>query len=98
MALTQGVFQAYDYNRMVVLFTMMNDGAEVPCAVSTGAMDDLEKPFKASAEQREAQFLRLRDRIEACVAQKFLAANFEGKRAEIIVRTIDFFERQRTTS
>ena len=32
MALTQGGFQAYDFNRMVVLFTMMNDKTEVPCA------------------------------------------------------------------
>jgi len=33
MALTQGGFQAYDFNRMVVLFTMMNDKTEVPCAI-----------------------------------------------------------------
>lgn len=90
MALTQGAFQAYDFNRMVVVFTMMNEQAEVVCAVSTVAMDDLDRPFKATAEQREAQFLRLRDRIEQCVAQKFQTANFEGKRSEIIVRSIDF--------
>ncbi len=90
MALTQGAFQAYDFNRMVVQFTMMNGDAEVLCAVSTGALDDLDKPFKASPAQREAQFLKLRDRIEQCVAQKFLQGNFEGKRAEIILRTIDF--------
>jgi len=92
MALTQGVFQAYDYNRMVVLFTMMNGDAVVSCAVSTGALDDLERPFKASAEQREAQFVRLRGRVEECIAQKFPTATFEGKRSEIILRSIDFFE------
>jgi hypothetical protein len=28
MVLTQGHFQAYDFNRMVVMFTMMNDKVE----------------------------------------------------------------------
>src|SRR3977135_916041 len=72
MALTQGSFQEYDFNRMVVLFTMMNGEAEVRCAVSTGALDDLDQPFKATSAQREAQFLKLRGRIEDRVAQKFL--------------------------
>jgi uncharacterized protein DUF1488 len=90
MALTQGAFQEYDFNRMVVLFTMMNGEAEVRCAVSTGALDDLDQPFKATSAQREAQFLKLRGRIEDRVAQKFLQGNFEGKRAEIILRSIDF--------
>jgi hypothetical protein len=92
MTLTRGDFQAYDYNRMVVLFTMRNEQAVVSCAVSTGALDDLERPFKATAEQREAQFLRLRERIEEKVAQKFATAAFEGKQSEIILRSIDFFE------
>jgi hypothetical protein len=90
MALTQGAFQAYDFNRMVVQFTMMNGEAEVLCAVSTGALDDLDRPFKATSAQREAQFLRLRSRIEERIAQKFLKGNFEGKRSEIILRSIDF--------
>jgi Protein of unknown function (DUF1488) len=90
VALTQGTFKTYDYNRMVVIFTMMNDAAEVACAVSTVAMDDLERPFKATAEQREAQFLRLRDRIEQCAAEKFQKSSFEGPRSEVIVRSIDF--------
>src|ERR1700750_2492524 len=64
MALTQGGFQAYDFNRMVVRFTMMNDQTEVPCAISTDAMDRLEGSTRITPEQREQQFLRLRDRIE----------------------------------
>ena len=91
MALTQGAFQAYDFNRMVVEFTMMNGDAAVLCAVSTGALDDLDKPFEATSAQREAQFLRLRDQIEQQVERRFLAAAFEGKRSEIILRSIDFF-------
>ena len=31
MALTQSHFQEYDFNRMVVLFTMKNDQPPVPC-------------------------------------------------------------------
>ena len=90
MALTQGAFQEYDFNRMVVRFTMMDGEAEIRCAVSTGALDDLDKPFKATSAQREAQFLKLRSRIEERVAQKFLTGNFEGKHSEIILRSIDF--------
>jgi Protein of unknown function (DUF1488) len=90
MALTQGAYQEYDFNRMVVLFTMMNGDAEVRCAVSTGALDDLDRPFKATSAEREAQFLKLRGRIEARIAQKFLQGSFEGKRSEIILRSIDF--------
>ena len=90
MALTQGAFQEYDFNRMVVRFTMMDGEAEIRCAVSTGALDDLDKPFKATSAQREAQFLKLRSRIEERVAQKFLTGSFEGMHSEIILRSIDF--------
>jgi len=38
--ITQGTFEGYDYDRMVVRFTMMDDGVVVPCAISTIAMDD----------------------------------------------------------
>jgi hypothetical protein len=61
MALTQG---HYDFNRMVVLFTMMNDKVEVPCAISTDAMDRIEGSTRTTPDQREQQFLRLRDLIE----------------------------------
>jgi len=65
MALTQGSFQEYDFDRMVVLFTMKNDQANVACAISTDAMDQLEGSSRIPPAQREQQFLRLRDRIEA---------------------------------
>ena len=32
--LTAGQFQDYDFNRMVVRFTMKNDEASVACAIS----------------------------------------------------------------
>jgi Protein of unknown function (DUF1488) len=90
MALTQGGFQAYDFNRMVVLFTMMNDKAEVPCAISTDAMDRLEGTTRITPEQREQQFLRLRDRIEERASRKFLDVELEGNPPGVILRSIDF--------
>ena len=90
MALTPGAFQAYDYNRMVVLFTMKNDAAEVRCAISTDAMDHLEGSSRTTPEQREQQFLRLRDRIEARAARKFSDAELEGNPPGVILRGIDF--------
>jgi hypothetical protein len=74
---------------MVLLFSMLADAREVPCAVSAGAMDDQEREPRTPANQREEQFVRLRDRIEACACRKFLAREFEGTPAGIIVRGID---------
>jgi hypothetical protein len=53
-------------------------------------MDDLEHVSRTAPEQREAQFLRLRDRIEQRAERKFNAREFEGNPAGIILRSIDF--------
>ena len=90
MALTQGNFQEYDFNRMVVLFTMKNDQANVACAISTDAMDQLEGTSRTPPAQREQQFLRLRGRIEERAAQKFSDAELEGNPPGVILRGIDF--------
>ncbi len=90
MALTPGSFQEYDFNRMVVRFTMKNDDASVACAISTDAMDQLEGSSRTSPAQREQQFLRLRDRIEARAARKFSDVELEGNPPGIILRAIDF--------
>jgi hypothetical protein len=90
MALTTGGFQAYDYNRMVVLFTMKNDQAEVPCAISTAAMDQLDGSTRTPPAQREQQFLRLRDRIEERAARKFVDLELEGNPPGVVLRGIDF--------
>jgi uncharacterized protein DUF1488 len=90
MALTRGSFVGYEFDRMVVLFSMVEGQRNVPCAISTSAMDDLDKPERASADQREAQFMRLRDRIEEQAARKFVAQEFEGTPPGIILRSIDF--------
>jgi hypothetical protein len=90
MALTQSQFQEYDFNRMVVLFTMKNDQATVACAISTDAMDRLEGSSRTPPAQRQQQFVRLRERIEECAARKFSDVELEGNPPGIILRTIDF--------
>ncbi|HEY0219352.1 MAG TPA: DUF1488 family protein [Afipia sp.] len=90
MALTPGGFTSYDFDRMVVLFTMMNDDVAVPCAISTAAMDDLEGSAGTKSGQREAQFLRLRSSIETRAARKFLDSEFEGNPPGLVLRSIDF--------
>jgi len=93
MALTRGNFGGYEFERMVVRFSMVDGQREIPCAVSTSAMDDLEKPERTKSDQREAQFLRLRDQIEERAACKFLAREFEGTPPGIILRSLDFRDR-----
>lgn len=90
MALMQCEFQAYEFNRMVVLFTMMNDEAKISCAISTDAMDHLEGSSGTPPAQREHQFMRLRDRIAERAIRKFQDAELEGTPPGIILRGIDF--------
>jgi hypothetical protein len=90
MALTRGSFRGYEYDRMVILFSMIDGEKEVPCAVSTSALDDLESLARSKPDEREAQFMRLRDRIEERAARKFVAREFEGTPPGIILRSLDF--------
>jgi hypothetical protein len=87
MALTRGSFRGYEYDRMVILFSGQK---EIPCAISTSALDELEGLARNKPDQREAQFMRLRDRIEERAARKFLAMEFEGTPPGIILRSMDF--------
>ena len=89
MTLVRGNIRGYEDDRMVLLFSMMDGTREVPCAVSASAMDGLEHVPRTPANQREEQFVRLRDRIEACATRKFLACEFEGSPPGIVVRGID---------
>jgi hypothetical protein len=90
MPLTGATFRSYEFDRMVVLFSMMNEQIEVPCAVSTAAMDDLDKSTRTAPDKREAQFLRLREKIEQRAQRKFQDMEFEGTPRGIILRSIDF--------
>jgi hypothetical protein len=90
MTLTRGRLIGYEFDRMVMLFSMMDGQREIPCAISTSAMDNLESLAQSKPNQREAQFMRLRDRIEERADRKFLAMEFEGKPPGIVLRSIDF--------
>ena len=90
MTLMRGNLGGYEFNRMVILFSMMDGSTEVPCAVSAAAMDEIERVSRTAPEQREQQFQRLRERIEQCASRKFLAREFEGQPPGIVLRGIDF--------
>ena len=78
MTLARGKIGGYEFNRMVVLFSMMDGAREIPCAVSASAMDEIEQHFsRTTPDQREQEFLRSRDRIEQCASPKFLAREFK---------------------
>jgi len=64
MPLQRGEVRGYDFNRMVVEFTMLDQGKVILCAISTAAMDDLEGRRDVKPEQRVDQFMKLRDVIE----------------------------------
>lgn len=88
--LTSGCYIGHEYNRMILLLSMRDGAKEVPCAISTSAMDYLEGSKQIRSEQREVQFIRLRDRIEACAAGKYRATELEGNPRGIVLRGIDF--------
>jgi hypothetical protein len=90
MALNRGAIIGFEHDRMVMLFSMVDGDNEIRCAVSSSAMDGLERGVKTKPDQRDEQFLRLRDRIEQCASRKFLAREFEGTPPGITLRSIDF--------
>ena len=71
MPLERGEVQGYDFNRMIVEFTMLNQGKVIPCAISTAAMDDLEGRRDVRPDQRVDQFMRLREVVEERASRKF---------------------------
>lgn len=90
MTLTSGRFVGHEQDRGIVQFSMQDGAREIACAISTSAMDDLERGPRARPNEREAQFIRLRDRIEACAASKYRATEFEDTPPGIVLRSIDF--------
>jgi hypothetical protein len=89
MPLQRGEVQGYDFNRMVLEFTMLNQDKVIPCAISTAAMDDLEGRRDVKSEQRADQFIRLRDVIEARASRKFFEEQAEADRP-VVLRSTDF--------
>ena len=89
MPLQRGEVQGYDFNRMVVEFTMLNQDKVIQCAISTAAMDDLEGKRDVKPHQRVAQFMRLREVIEERAAHKFFEEQVRVDRP-VILRSNDF--------
>jgi hypothetical protein len=88
--LQRGEVQRYDFNRMVLEFTMLNQGKVIPCAISTAAMDDLEGSRDVKPDQRVDQFMRLREVIEERASRKFFEEQAEADRP-VVLRSNDFF-------
>ena len=72
--LTSGRLVGYDPERMAFLFTLMHGARIVDCEISGAALDDLEGEKGTRHSEREAQFRRLRDKIE-----RIAPATFERK-------------------
>ncbi|WP_309143668.1 MULTISPECIES: DUF1488 family protein [unclassified Bradyrhizobium] len=83
MQLTRGLPLGYDAERMAFLFTMMHGARMVDCEVSSAALDDLDATKGTRPDEREAQFLRLRDVIERVASSAF---EQHGKRRGVRVR------------
>ena len=89
MPLQRGEVRGYDFNRMVVEFTMLNRDKIVLCAISTAAMDDLEGRRDVRPDQRVDQFIRLREVIEERASRKFFDEQAQADRP-VVLRSIDF--------
>ena len=89
MPLLRDEVQGYNFDRMVVEFTMLDRDTIVVCAISTAAMDDLEDGRALKPEQRVEQFLRLRDVIESRASRKFHDEHARPGRP-LVLRSNDF--------
>jgi len=91
MPLTRGEVGSYDFSRMTFTFTMLDGSRVINCAVSVAAMDDMERRSDVPPREREAQFLRLRDRIDDCAARKSIEDFVEAGDPNILLLSEDFF-------
>ena len=89
MPLQRGEVQGYDFNRMVVEFTMLNQGKLIRCAITTAAMDDLEGRRDVQPDHRIDQFMRLREVIEKRASLKFFGEQGQDGRP-VVLRSDDF--------
>src|ERR1700756_3576863 len=71
MSLTRDKIVGHDTERLAFKFTMLNEGKVVPCQISDAAMDELGSTAGTENSARQAQFVSLRDEIEAIVSDLF---------------------------
>jgi Protein of unknown function (DUF1488) len=91
MPLQRGEVQGYDFDRMTVEFTMLNQGKVIMCAISTAAMDNIEGTRDVRLDQRIDQFMRLRDVIEERASRKFFEEQVQADRPVVFDPTISRF-------
>jgi hypothetical protein len=89
MPLRRGEVRGFNFNRMVVEFTMLNQDNVIECAISTAAMDDLEDRRDVKPDQRVDQFMRLREVIEEQASRKFVEEQVRVDRP-VVLRSNDF--------
>jgi Protein of unknown function (DUF1488) len=89
MPLRRGEVRGFDFNRMIVEFTMFTQDQVIPCAISTAAMDDLEGKRDVKPDQRVDQFMRLREVIEEQASRKFFEEQVRSDRP-VVLRSNDF--------
>jgi hypothetical protein len=89
MPLERGEVQSYNFDRMVIEFTLVNQGEVILCAISTAAMDDLEGRRDVRPDERVDQFMRLRDVIEERASRKFFEEQAQANRP-VVLRSNDF--------
>jgi hypothetical protein len=89
MPLLRGEVRGYDFDRMTVEFTMLNQGKVIMCAISTAAMDNIEDTRDVRPDQRLNQFMRLRDVIEERASRKFFEEQVQADRP-VVLRSNDF--------
>jgi len=89
MPLRRGEVRGFNFDRMVVEFTMLNQDQVIPCAISTAAMDDLEGKRDVKPHQRVDQFMRLREAIEEQASRKFFEEQVRVDRP-VVLRSNDF--------
>src|SRR6266702_2559332 len=90
MSLQRGEVRGYDFDRSVVEFTMVDQGNVILCAISTTAMDDLERRRDVKPDQRVDQFMRLREVIEERASRKFFEEQAQAGRP-VVLRSNDCF-------
>jgi hypothetical protein len=89
MLLQRGEVRGFNFNRMVVEFTMLNQDKVIHCAISTAAMDDLEGKRDVKPDQRVDQFMRLREGIEEEASRKFFDEQVRVDQP-VVLRSNDF--------
>jgi len=89
MPLTRGNIVGYDLARMMFQFTMLTpDAKSVACEISSVAMDAITGVRGTLPTEREAKFLRVRDRIEQIASDKFDRDNHQP--VCVFAKDVDF--------